>query len=144
LQEYNKSARRVDPVIFELCRLRMAQTFGSDFDLALRYAPAQMAGLSEDKIAALPSYFTSPLFSERERACIAFAEQFAIQSSSITDEDCAKLQEHLTPKEFVLLTKALGKVDQLQRCCVAVDIRFDGTVPATLDSFVPASVDGRV
>jgi hypothetical protein len=43
-----------------------------------------------------------------------------------------------------LLTKALGKVDQLQRCCVAVDIRFDGTVPPMLDSFVSASVERRV
>src|SRR5438132_13796901 len=105
LHEYNKAARRLDPVIFELCRLRMAETFGSDFDLAMRYQPALKAGLTEDKIAALSSYYTSPLFSDRERACIAFAEQFAIQSSSITDEDCEKLQEHLTPKEFVLLTK---------------------------------------
>jgi alkylhydroperoxidase family enzyme len=144
LQEYNKSARRVDPVIFELCRLRMAQVFESDFDLALRFGPAQEAGLNEDKIAALSSYFTSPLFSDRQRACIAFAELFAIQSSAITDEDCARVQEHLSPKEFVLLTKALGKVDQLQRCCVAVDIRFDGTVPPMLDSFVSASVERRV
>jgi alkylhydroperoxidase family enzyme len=144
LEEYNKAVRRVDPVIFELCRLRMAQTFESDFDLAMRYRPAQEAGLTEQKIAALSSYFTSPLYSERERACIAFAEQFAIQSSSISDEDCTKLQEHLSPKEFVLLTKALGKVDQFQRCCAAVDIRFEGTVPPTLDNFVPASVDGRV
>jgi alkylhydroperoxidase family enzyme len=138
LGEYNKAARRVDPVIFELCRLRMAETFGSDFDLALRYRPALEAGLSEEKIAALSSYFTSPSFSDRERACIAFAEQFAIQSTGITDDDCARLQQHLSPKEFVLLTKALGKVDQLQRCCAAMDIRFEGTVPPMLVGFVPA------
>jgi alkylhydroperoxidase family enzyme len=137
MQEYNKAVRRLDPVVLELCRLRMAQTFGSDFDLALRYQPAMEAGLTEEKIAALPSYFTSPLFTARERACIAFAEQFAIQSTGITDEDCARLQEHLTPKEFVLFTKALGKLDQLQRCCAAMDVRFEGKVPPTMDNFVP-------
>jgi alkylhydroperoxidase family enzyme len=138
MEEYNKAARRVDPVIFELCRLRMAQTFGSDFDLAMRYQPALEAGLGEDKIAVLSSYYTSPLFSQRERACIAFAEQFAIQSTTITDDDCARLQEHLSPREWVLFTKALGKVDQFQRCCAAMDIRFEGTVPPTLDNFISA------
>lgn len=136
MREYNRSLRRVDPVILELCRLRMAQVFECDSELAMRYAPAIEEGLTEEKIAQLSSYSTSPAFSEREQACIGFAELFAIQSSAITDEDCAALQQHITPHEFVGLAKALGQMDQMQRLCVAVDVRPGPVVPTQLEGFI--------
>jgi alkylhydroperoxidase family enzyme len=136
MQEYNKALRRVDPVILELCRLRMAQVFECDAELAMRYLPAIEAGLTEEKIVQLASYPTSPEFTERERACIGFAEQFAIQSSAITHEDCAALQQHISPHEFVYLAKALGEMDQMQRLWVAMDVRAGPAVPTQLEGFV--------
>ena len=88
----------------------------------------------EDR-GALPPYPTSPEFTERERACIGFAEQFAIQSSAITDEDCAALQQYISPHEFVYLAKALGQMDQMQRLCVAMDVRTGPVVPTQLEGF---------
>src|SRR4051812_22119978 len=84
-QRYPPSVARVEPALVELCRVRMAQILGSEFDRSLRYARALADGLTEAKIAALPTYTRSPLFDERERLAIGFAELFAIQSSSIGD-----------------------------------------------------------
>ena len=84
MQDYNRSIERVDPVLIELCRLRMATLLGSKLDLSLRYKPATEAGLTEEKVRELSSYYKSPLFTERERRCIDFAEQFALQSSAST------------------------------------------------------------
>jgi alkylhydroperoxidase family enzyme len=139
MEDYGRSIGRVDPIIVELCRLRIAQMVESAFDLALRYAPATAAGLSEEKVAALADYPTSPLFTPREQACLEFTEQWVVQSSAISDDDVARLQEHLTPEEFIYFCKALSVLDQLARTNSAFRIEPAGTVPATLPHFTTAA-----
>jgi alkylhydroperoxidase family enzyme len=135
--DYTDSLRRADPVLVELCRIRIAQLVESEFDLSLRYEPAREAGLNEAKIDALAQYPESDLFSARERAALEFAEQFAIQSSSITDDDVNRLREHLSAEEFIYLTKALGVIDQFARSNSAFRIGAVETVPSTMPGFAP-------
>jgi alkylhydroperoxidase family enzyme len=133
--DYNDSIARVDPILVELCRIRIAQLVESAFDLSLRYGPAQTAGLTEGKIAALSQYPDSDLFSEKERAALEFTEQFVIQSSTISDDDVARVQAHLTAEEFIYLTKALGAMDQFARANSAFRIAPATAVPETLPAF---------
>ena len=84
----------------------------------------------------LSKYPESELFSDRERAVLEYAEQFAIQSSSISDDDVARVQAHLTAEEFVYLTKALGVIDQFARSNSAFRIEPPESVPSTLPAFV--------
>jgi alkylhydroperoxidase family enzyme len=133
--DYNDSIARVDPELVELCRIRIAQLVESAFDLSVRYGPAQTAGLTEDKIAALSQYPDSELFTEKERAALEFTEQFVIQSSSISDEDVTRLQEHLTAEEFIYLTKSLGAMDQFARANSAFRIAPATAIPATMPAF---------
>jgi alkylhydroperoxidase family enzyme len=135
MDDYQRSVARVDPSLIELCRLRMATILGSAFDLGLRYQPAAEAGLSEARIAALAEYAASPLFTERERLCIGFAELFVIQSSSIGDADVAQVQAALGAEQFIYFVKALSVIDQLQRSCVAFDVQPGASVPSTLAQF---------
>jgi alkylhydroperoxidase family enzyme len=138
MQDYNRSIARVDPTIVELCRLRMATLLGSKVDLSLRYKPALEAGLTEAKLRELPHYQRSPLYTERERRCLEFAEQFVIQSSNIGDEDVARVQTVLEPEAFIYFVKALSVMDQMQRGCAAFDIQPSNAVPTLLDRFQPA------
>jgi alkylhydroperoxidase family enzyme len=135
MQDYNRSIERVDPVLIELCRLSMARLLASKLDLSLRYGPAAEAGLTEEKLRELPSYYKSPQFTERERRCISFAEQFVLQSSEISDEDVKRVQEVLEPEQFIYFVKALSVMDQLQRGCSAFRIEPGATVPATMPNF---------
>lgn len=135
MSDYNRSVARVDAALIELCRLRMATILGSELDRSLRYTPALQAGLTEQKIAALPDYASSPLFTERERLAIGFAELFAIQSSSIGDDDVARVQEALGAEHFIYFVKALSVIDQLQRSVVAFDVQPGPVVPETLSDF---------
>ncbi len=135
MQDYGKSIGRIDPVILELCRLRIAQMVESEFDLALRYRPATDSGLSEDKIAALSDYPTSLLFSERERIILEFTEQWVIQSSSITDDDVARLQTVMSPEDFMYFCKALSLIDQFARANSAFRLAPPQVVPAAMPDF---------
>ena len=141
--DYIDSVRRADPVLVELCRIRIAQLVESAFDLSLRYQPARTSGLDETKIAAITRYPESELFSERERAALEYAEQFAIQSSSISDEDVLRVQAHLTIEEFIYLTKALGVIDQFARANSAFRLGAADAVPTTMPGFVLASANSE-
>jgi alkylhydroperoxidase family enzyme len=70
----------IDPDLYALARARIATLLG--------VADAAPAG---EKIRALPSWPDSPLFSDRERACLAFAEQFVLDVSAVSDEQRAAL-----------------------------------------------------
>jgi alkylhydroperoxidase family enzyme len=136
VDDYNKSIQRLDPVLVELCRVRIAQLVESAFDQSIRYRRAIEAGLSEEKVQALADYPTSELFSARERAVLEFTEQWVIQSSSITDEDCTRLQEHVSVEEFIFLAKALSVMDQFARTNSAFRVEPSSTVSPQLSDFI--------
>jgi alkylhydroperoxidase family enzyme len=106
---------RVDPIVLELCRLRIAGLLRCASELRARYEPARRAGLTEAKIAALPSWPKAPDFTARERACLAFAEAFVVDVHSIDDELAAAVAEHLSPAAMVAFTEALAVFDGFAR-----------------------------
>ncbi|MCU1476749.1 MAG: NADH-dependent oxidoreductase [Subtercola sp.] len=80
-----------DPVELELCRLRIAALLGDTDGLAARTPVASAAGLTEDTIAELASWWKSDAFTDREKARIAYAEQFVVSVSSMGDDEVAAL-----------------------------------------------------
>jgi AhpD family alkylhydroperoxidase len=105
----------LDPVLLELCRLRVAQLLGCEPELAVRYAPAREAGLGEEKIAELERWWRSPRFDAAERACLRFAEGFVQDPHAITDEDAAAVRDAVGEPGLVALSEALAIFDGFSR-----------------------------
>lgn len=118
-----------DPVVLELCRLRIAKLHGDAAQQRLRHDSAMAAGLTEDKVAALADYHRSPHYSEHERACLNYAEQYVIDVHSITDDDAATVKQGMTDAEFVSFTVALGLFDGIGRLRLALGVD-DASSPA--------------
>ena len=89
--------RVVDPVLLELCRLRIAMLLGCEAELAARTPAAVERGLDEATVAELAQWPTSPRFGPRERACLALCEQFVMDVAGVTDELAADVSAHLGP-----------------------------------------------
>ena len=119
------SRRPVDPVVLELCRLRIAQVLGCDAELAVRRAEARAAGLTEGRIATLDGWRDAPDFSAVERACLAFAEKFTLDPHGVTDADAAAVAAHLSPPEMVAFTEALAVFDGFTRFRLILGIEAD-------------------
>jgi alkylhydroperoxidase family enzyme len=113
---------RGDPVLLELCRLRIAALLEFEAGLRIRSEKARAAGLTQDKIESLNLWPTSPLFSERERACLALAEQLLMDASGMTDEIVDDVLEHLPPSECYALVQAVSAMETLQRGCLVLGI----------------------
>jgi alkylhydroperoxidase family enzyme len=112
----------VDPVIVELCRLRIAGLIGARTHLSLRRPKAAAAGLGEAKIAALASWPESPLFSAAERACLAFAELFCMGAYTVTDADVAAVLEHLSADECYAFVNGVWVMEAVARMTVAMGV----------------------
>ncbi len=107
----------LDPEVLELCRLRIASLQGDDREAA---RPAPGAPVAPEKAAAIGDWPDSPLFSERERACLAFTEQFVGDVAGVTQGDIDALLEHFSPGEVQAFTSALLALDQHQRLALGL------------------------
>lgn len=112
----------LDPVLLELARLRVATLLRFEPGSALRSRRAREAGLAEDKIAALAAWPTSDLFSARERACLALAEQFVMDANGVRDEMVADVLVHLSAAECHTFVNALSAFETFQRGCLTLGL----------------------
>lgn len=105
----------VDPVLLELCRLRMAMLLGCSVEREARTPAAVAAGLDDACVEDLARWPTSPRFGARERACLALAEQFVIDVAGLDDATVAAGRDQLGEQGLVDLVNALLVVEQRQR-----------------------------
>ncbi len=111
-----------DPVVLELCRLRIAALHGDRGDAARRTPAAVAAGLTEEMVEALPRYPSADCFTDHQRRCIAYAEQYVIDVHGITDAQADRVREGMSDAEFVAFTVALGQFDGFGRLRLALAV----------------------
>jgi AhpD family alkylhydroperoxidase len=106
-----------DPVLLELVRVRVAQLIGNPAAARVRCACAAAAAGPEleAKVAALPAYPHSPLFSAAERDVAAFTEQFVIDVGGTTQEMRASLAGRFGADGARALVTAIYVVEFTQR-----------------------------
>jgi alkylhydroperoxidase family enzyme len=101
----------LDPVVLELCRLRVAQLLRCESEQRVRYAPARDAGLTEEQVARLADWPRDPSLTDSQRAALAFAEQFVLDPHGIDDAQRDAVIDHLGRPGLVALCEALALFD---------------------------------
>jgi 4-carboxymuconolactone decarboxylase len=86
----------------ELLILRIAQVNDSDYEQSVHRPITLACGVSEAKIAALPSWSTSSEFEPRERVALRFIDQ-AARSGEVADDAFQALTQAFSPQEIVEL-----------------------------------------
>ena len=105
-----------------------------------RYCEAHMANLSsiynasDDKIAAIWDYETSPQFSDAERAALRVAHKAGLVPNQTTEEDFAALRRHFDDDQIVEIVAAISLFGYLNR--------WNDTMATTLED-VPIKVAER-
>jgi len=99
----------LDEDLRELVHMQVSAINGCGFcmDLGRMMAVKQDRGLA--KLNAVPEYKTSPLFTQRERAAIAYAEDVTLHKRP-SDDTFATLREHFTDDEIAQLTVFIALV----------------------------------
>jgi alkylhydroperoxidase family enzyme len=128
--------RVLDPVILELCRLRVAQLHGCRSELGLRHRAALDAGLGEAKVAALAGGDESG-FEAAERACLRFTEMFVRDPHAIRDEDAAAVTAQLGEPGLVALAEALAVFDGFCRFRLILGVEPEAEALRVVDAPAP-------
>ena len=74
----------------------------------IRHAVGVKAGIAATKLTALADWETSPEFSARELAALAFATAIVRDELEVTDACWASVREHFSEPEVVELVFAVG------------------------------------
>jgi AhpD family alkylhydroperoxidase len=93
----------LDRKLIELVRLSIAQINRCKNCLGSRYQDSIDEGMTEEMVDALPNAETSPLFTDREKAAIAFGQKMASDHHQVGDGDFIRLRRYFSEKEIVEL-----------------------------------------
>ncbi|MGH7307939.1 MAG: carboxymuconolactone decarboxylase family protein [Candidatus Rokuibacteriota bacterium] len=84
------------------------------------------AGASEEKIRQIERAATSPLFADRERVALEFAEAMTVTGQKVSDELFARVRRHFSEPEVVELTAAVALENFRSLFNVALGIEAQG------------------
>ena len=94
---------RLEPELHYLVVTLASRINGCDFCLDLGRSMAIREHLGMAKFDAVADYRTSPLFSDRERAALAYVEEIT-RSKRVSDATFADLRAHFNEREIVEIT----------------------------------------
>jgi AhpD family alkylhydroperoxidase len=121
----------LDRTVAELVKLRASQLNGCAFCVALHTGSAGAAGVTADRLAALPTWRDSALFTEREHAALALAEAVTfVAEDRVPDEVYAAAAARFTDVELAHLLWTLAAINAWNRVSVATRLTPPFTPPS--------------
>ncbi len=105
--------------LIELVKLRASQINECAFCIHMHTRDARAAGESEERLYLLNAWRESPLYTDRERAALAWTESLTlIAEKHASDEDYAQLQKQFSPEEQVKLSLLIGVINIWNRLAI--------------------------
>ena len=112
--------------LMELVKIRASQVNGCAFCLHMHTTDARKAGETEERIYLLDAWRESPLYTERERAALAWTEALTkVSETHAPDDDYEVLKAHFSEAEQVALTLLVVAINGWNR----VQVGFRGVHP---------------
>jgi uncharacterized peroxidase-related enzyme len=94
----------VEPKYKELTYLRASIVNGCEYCTRAHMASAKPAGVTAEQIAALPFYNRSPLFNEKEKATILYADRVTRGATTIRSPELEEMHKFYNEGQIVELT----------------------------------------
>jgi AhpD family alkylhydroperoxidase len=109
-------ASGLETSLVELVKLRASQINGCTYCMHMHATDARKAGESEERLFVLSGWPESPLFTDRERAALAWTEALTrLAETHAPDDLYAKLAEHFSAEEQVKLTLLIATINAWNR-----------------------------
>ena len=126
LQLEGLTAQHVDKKLLHLIKMRASQINGCAFCLAMHTDEALRDGEPTERLTVLDAWEESSLYSEKERAALAWAEEVTL----IADTGASKgsfdaLKAHFSDEEVVWLTLAIVQINSWNRMAISSRAQYD-------------------
>jgi AhpD family alkylhydroperoxidase len=122
-------AGALDKKLLALVKLRASQINGCAYCLHMHSEEARAAGEREERMLLLDAWHESALYTEKERAALAWTEALTkISETHAPDATFAEVRKHFSDDELVALSIAIGMINAWNR----LSIGFRAQHPADL------------
>ena len=110
----------LDKPLMELVKIRASQINGCAFCLDMHTRDARMHGEREVRLHLLPAWREAPVYSERERAALAWTESLTlVHETQVPDEVYELARSQFSEEELTKLSLAIVAINGWNRLCVA-------------------------
>lgn len=117
--EANLEASGIETILADLVRIRASQINGCANCLHMHTADARKAGEREERIYLLEAWRESAMYSDRERAALAWTEALTkVSETHAPEADYDGLKPHFTETEIVHLTVLIASINAWNRISV--------------------------
>ncbi|WJH35650.1 carboxymuconolactone decarboxylase family protein [Paenibacillus sp. CC-CFT747] len=119
LEEFVKSTG-LDPILYELIKIRASQLNGCSFCLDMHTKDIRRMGESEQRVNLLSVWREVPLFTDKEKAVLELTEAVTrIGDGGVSDALYAKVREHFSETEFIALIMAINTINCWNRIAIS-------------------------
>ncbi|MEZ5570101.1 MAG: carboxymuconolactone decarboxylase family protein [Halioglobus sp.] len=108
------------PAELEIARLRNARKVGCVFCKSVRYDIARDDGLDEERVAMIEDDFRHSALSARDKAIIAFTDQYLNDPSGLCDPLRGEMLALFSHAERLHLSLAIAHFNGFSRCAVSL------------------------
>ncbi len=121
LEHYLNTGSGLEHTLVQLVRLRASLMNGCEYCIALHTAELKKANEPEERIASLADWRGSKVYTERERAALAWTEAVTnIQDGHAPDEVYDAVRAHFSDVETVNLTLLISTINAWNRIAIAL------------------------
>ncbi len=135
--------RKLDPVLRELGQTRVGWATGSQFVFSQHCKSLRGLKVSEEKIAAIPSWQVADCFSKEERAVLAYADCLALQGGRTPEAVFQALKAFLSDEQILELTYITCLYDMHAVMVRALRLEFDDRDDPIVEVAAPESFAQR-
>lgn len=125
LQKFQQNGLRLEPELKLMVGTLTSEINGCGFCVDMVRSEAIRENLGMEKFNALSEYQTSPLFSDRERAALAYAEE-ATRHKHVSDATFEELRKHFNDREIVEITWLNAFQNYTNLTNIPLEIESDG------------------
>lgn len=119
-------AQHLDLTLYHLIKLRASQINGCAFCLQMHTDEALEHGETPDRIVSLDAWEESPLYSDKERAALAWTEELTlIADSGASKESFDALKAHFSDDEIAWLILAAVQINSWNRIAISTRAQYD-------------------
>lgn len=138
---YRDRKRKISPRLRELGQARAGYARGSQFVFSQHCKALRAAKFSEEQIEAIAHWSSTDLFSDVERAVLAYTDDLVLQGGRVSDGTFAALQTHLSEVQIIELTYTICTYEMHATMTRALRLEFDD-VPERIEEVpVPEGED---
>ena len=122
----DRNSSPIEPALRSLLTVRVSQINWCGFCVDINSATGMKRGVSEEQFSALDRFDESPLFNERQKTALAYAEAMMRSEACVSDELMQRLKAQLADDSIIELTAIIAFQNMSSKFNAALDVAPQG------------------